>query len=214
MMNSNENVRKEALSFRKWKKRRRTTVLLIAICSIILSAALCVAVGVSWFTKSESAADRDMKVTDFSAAAVMSINGGTSYSDHSNTTLIAKSNFANLRLNINYIGESDAYIRVKLFESFCDEDGVVITKSDVEYSVDSDWVFNEADGYYYYKEIAKGATEEAPLNIPFITGGASVPTEIREYSNTDGFKLDIIIEQVQPDRFAEFFGAEVGSVIG
>lgn len=213
-MNNNENVKKEAQSFRKWKKRRRITILMIAITSIILSAALCVAVGYSWFIKSESAAERDMKVTDFSAAAVMSINGGTSYSDHSNTTLIAKSNFAKLRLNVNYIGESDAYIRVKLFESFCDKDGVVITKSDVVYSVSSDWVFNESDGYYYYKKIANGATAENPLNIPFITGGASVPAEIREYLSTDGFKLDIIIEQVQPDRFADFFGAEVGSVIG
>lgn len=207
-------INKEAEAVQKLNKKRKVIAIFITVCVLMLASVVLVGMGFTWFRKSDSAVDVSHKVTDFSAAAKLSIDGGTTYTDHSNKTLIAKSNFANLRLNITYTGESDAYIRVKPFESFCDKDGKVLVKSDVSYTVDSKWVYNSADGYYYYKDIVGGASSSSPLSINFITGGASVAQEKITYESTDGFKMDLIIESVQPDRFKEFYGIEPESIIG
>ncbi|MBE6574184.1 MAG: hypothetical protein E7652_07310 [Ruminococcaceae bacterium] len=212
-MKKNSDIKREAQTFQKWKKKRKLTIILIAVLSLTLSLIVGVVVGYSWFADANSSAKRDLKVTDFSASMQISINGSTGFEDLSDT-LITKSDFSNLRLNINYTGESSAYIRVKLFESFYDSEGAYLAKSVVEYTTDSKWEFNPSDGYYYYKDIVSGATVDTPLTIEFVTGGANISTEAVAYSDTDGFKLNAIIEEVQPDRFNEFFGYEPEDIIG
>lgn len=224
-MKKNEKIEKLINSSEKNNHRRVITVLVIAVCALLLAAAMII-VGhftgtLTWFSKTKSSAERDIRVTNFDATAMISVDAGKSYSAL-NRTFVSKANFDNLRLNINYTGESNAYIRVKLFESFCDQNMVEIVSSPVSYSTVSGWKYNETDGYYYYNQIVKGVKEASDDDTANDTGdetggdggyllnfitGASVSSEEVQYTNTDGFKLVAIIEQVQPDRFEDFFGS-------
>ena len=219
-MKNNEKIEKLIESSNAGKRKKKGIIAVIAIAACFLAAVMLFTDNfsgvVSWL-KPTHISDQDVTVTNFTSTVGIAFSDGA-YTDL-NETFVSKSNLSNMKLKIIYNGESDAYIRVKLFESFCNSDGGLLPASTVNYVCESDWKYH-TDGYYYYKKVVKGVQPDETdsegkkatnKSINFIKTGSTL-SNASNYGDSEGFKLVAIVEQVQPDRFEEFFGFEPNSL--
>ncbi len=209
-----------------FSKHRRSGLLMIGIAAVLLIAILSVGFALSWFAP-RTEADITAKITDFSARTMISFDGENfeELTDTHEVNVGADGDIGDLRLNIEYEGKSSAYIRVQLFESFKQESGTLYPTTAVNYNLAEDWVYK--DGYYYYTKPIyvepaaaeaestdeSGAEVKEYKSIPFIIEKSSCTYNTAAQNNVY-FNLVSVVEEVQPDRFYEFFGSEAEAVFG
>ena len=184
-------------------RRRRFTVISIACVCVVLAVILTVGFAFSWFAPASNA-DVNVYVTDFSTKTMFSISDGE-YKALEDTDKVTVGTESTLKLRIDYKGRCSAYIRVQLFETFKNSNGSLYPATTVNYTLAPGWV--EKDGYYYYTEPVKPkGLEDTEISVPFVTAAST------DYNTTDDngvyFNLVALVEEVQPDRFNEFFGFE------
>lgn len=194
------------------KKRRRFYIIAVAATVILLACVLTVGIAFSWFSPPViGGSDSTVKATDFSAQTLISTNG----TDYNVLNAESKNKIAvgstNVSLKIRYVGDSSAYLKVQLFDSWFKGSNVVPT-GDLTYTVDPEyWQYNESDGCFYsinpisaYIESDKTAST---FDIPFVT-----KIESSGYTDSDVyFNLVSVVESVQPDRYDEFFGTNTAA---
>ena len=190
------------------KKRRRIYIIAVAAVAVILACILTVGTAFSWFSPPVvSGSDSTVKATDFSAQTLISTNG-TDYNvlNAESKNDISVADVSDVTMKIRYVGDSSAYLKVQLFDSWF-KDSVVVPTGDLTYTVDPEyWQYNESDGCFYsinpisaYIESDKTAST---FDIPFVT-----KIESSGYTDSDVyFNLVSVVESVQPDRYDEFFG--------
>lgn len=118
-------------------------------------------------------------------------------------------NTDNLKVSLQSSGNhGDAYIRVKVFESYYDGTSAssnLLPSSmidEIVYSLGTNWV-KGTDGYYYYTNVVKRSDQV----IPFIIGVSSITLSNGVLESARGqiyCRLSIIVEAVQPDRAGAF----------
>lgn len=223
------------------KKRRRKYVLIISAVAVLLAAVLLVGTAFSWFSPpSFNEADADFTATDFTAKMLVSHNDGGSYetlntnkTEANNRVYVVgtgtsthKTDIEKKRLKINYKGDSSAYLKVTLYESWYYGAKVAnaqpipdckINYTLAKYNNEDFWVYNESDGCFYSKKPVSAyssATGSAVngIDIPFVSLMAADSSVT--HSAVTYFDLVAVIEQVQPDRYDEFFGTSYEDVFG
>lgn len=187
--------------------KRRFIFAVCVIMAWIVSCVLMVSTAFSWFSPGQ-VADLSLKATDFSTLTHYSISG-SNYKELGSNVNISVASLNSLKLRIVYNGYSSAYLRIRLFESFKDESGKVISTPSVSYELKDNW---KKYGDYYYCEDVVGLSKTLPVNVDFINKatlaeGSNVP-------NNSYFNLVAVVEAVQPDRFDEFFGVSYNTVFG
>lgn len=193
----------------KSKKRREYAYIVIAVAVLLLSGILFVGMALSWFSPKQEA-DLSVVITNFSTETKYSISG-SAYETLEAEDQLSVDSLDTLRLRLDYTGPSAAYIRVRLFESFKDSNGKLVSSLPINYNLGTDWV--EKDGYYYYKNIViQGADDKEPKQLNFVSGATLAGTATAK--NGVVFNLVAVVEAVQPDRFDEFFGTSYEDVFG
>lgn len=101
------------------------------------------------------------------------------------------------RIVISNDGDIDVYVRValvaNLVKDVTDENGktttVIIGEADVpDFTIGSNWKYNEADGYYYYTKVVT-----APNGVTDDLIGGEEGTGITSNKNADGSYLQIVV---------------------
>ena len=122
----------------------------------------------------------------------------------------------NLRVSLNYKGESQAYVRVKVLEEWrlADQvDGITEVSAVpntplTAYDLADNWYDNRKyDGYFYYKLPLNAATE---TNIPLITGASGYWRDPEYLPQEDGYpqltmRISVVAEAVQVNRYQQFW---------
>lgn len=90
-------------------------------------------------------------------------------------------------------GKNDCYVRVRLTMS---PFNAIITTNFEATGAKEDWVYNEADGFYYYtKPLIKGNTTGSTSSKLFTEINITNPEEV------DGFNVDVYQEAVQAEVY-------------
>lgn len=212
------------------KTHRRGIIVAIIAVTLVLAVILSVGTALSWFSPLSVVGSKTYAlVTDFSATMLHSFDG-TAYTelnrnDNGNLAYddISTSALSSLTLKVRYTGDSSAYLRVRMHDSFYDANGNMIPTSEIYYTVDSSiWELGE-DGCYYTKEpisayydatdtadypVTDGKYSANTVDINFATSVSCTYTGGSGYGNNIYVNLVPIIESVQPDRYDEFFVPE------
>ena len=111
----------------------------------------------------------------------------------------------------------DAYIRASVIVAWQDSDGNVYgkypikdTDYTIEYNLTEGWVYNEADGFYYYTEKV-GYTE--PDNVTSVLISSCAPAEGVEVPEGHTLCVEILASAIQAEGVSDGVG-EPGSVAG
>lgn len=198
-MSSDKTVKTKQPVKKSWKQQKRELTIIIIALSVLVVAALTFGVFkvVSWFNPSTKL-DITVAVSDFKGEVYAGAAALTS-----NTNFV-QSDLSALTLNVNFSSKgSSAYIRVKMFESFKNANGV-IPNQNISYTLASGWVLH-TDGYFYYTQPVRG--NGGSQSIPFITASSGVTLGDGEF-----VCFDPQVETVQPDRAVEFFGVDPGTL--
>ncbi len=237
-MNKKKNVTNKPQS--DIKKRRLRYAIVISAVAIVVSVVMIVGSAFSWFVNpTYNKSNSTVNATDFTATMYVSHNSGSSYEVLNTNGTVANNrvyvvgntgahatDIDKKKLKINYTGDSSAYLKVTLYESwyygsstssFAPIPDCRVDYTLAKYNNEDFWVFNEDDGCYYSKKPVSAysnvtGSAAKGIDIPFVD--KMVADSSIGFSRYTYFDLVAIIETVQPDRFDEFFGTSYEDVFG
>ncbi len=204
------------------RKRRLGYLIAVTVVAVVLAVVLVVGSAFSWFAPpSFNKSDSTVRATDFSAQMLISFDG-EEYNVLNNNSLDKiivvgdtsdnKANLANVSLKVRYNGDSSAYVKVQLFDSWFKgselSSAAVIAKANLSYTLDTEyWKYDaENECFVTLKPISayiETEEESSTFDIPFVTSITCNDSYTDAYVY---FNLVSVIESVQPDRYDEFFG--------
>lgn len=199
------------------KKTRTKLYILLAVLAVMLAVVLSFGYTASWFAP-KSKVEVEAILTDIGAemlysyktnAVTVKLNETDGRIKINTYKSSSNNNYTNLNLSVDYKDKSSAYIRVKLFESFFTSDGVLLPApaERIPYNLAEGWSYNEDDGFYYYDSIVSAPENEESISIPFVITGTNEALNDTVYDTSKYYmNLVAVIEEVQPDRFEDFFG--------
>lgn len=199
------------------KKRFKVTVIVYAVCILLLAAFFTISGTVSRFatSKSETVAASD---NDFDAwFEWTTVDGANTEVPVLNSTGVYRLNniddYDNLKLDIKYKGEGRSYLRFKITESWQHNDGVhdVITPHSLStYTLGENFYDNRSDdGFIYYALPLNGEDNTTTLTLNAITQciGGEDALDLLDHTDASTFvDISVELEAVQWNRAKELWG--------
>ena len=172
------------------KKRFSPAVIAIIVLSILLVASIAIGATLAYFA---SDADVTGTITLGDPVNINITQGGASVANLTFSGDAMPGTTYDQPIGVSVpANTSNALLRAKI--TLTDEDGA--TDATLDVTEETAWVYNDADGYYYYNGVAK-----ANDGIDFISA-ITVPTTLTNEDANKIFTVNVIVEAIQEANYA------------